>query len=141
MATPLFSKLMNVKIDASTVGCATDFSLSISKDMIEIACLGSTNRSKQNVPDLYGWSISGSGLVFRTLGATAGSYGMFDMANSILNTDASVSISLVPDVSSNKYYEGVGYFTSLGMEGGVGAAITYSFEITGDGNLSVKTTS
>lgn len=139
MATPLFSKLMNIKVDASTVACATDFSLSMSKDMIEIACLSSTG-AKETVPDMYGWSVSGSGLVFRTVGQTAGSYGMFDMASSLLNSDASVLISLVPDVSLNKYYEGVGYFSSLGMEGGVGAAVTYSFEVTGSGALSVKTT-
>lgn len=139
MATPLFSKLMNVVIDASTVACATDFSLSMSKDMIEIACLSSTG-AKENVPDMYGWTVSGSGLVFRTVGQTAGSYGMFNMANSLLNTDASVLVALVPNVSTNQYYEGVGYFSSLSMEGGVGAAVTYSFEITGSGALSIKTT-
>jgi hypothetical protein len=73
MATPLFSKLMKIVIDSSTVACATDFSLSVSKDMIETACLDSTG-AKTNVPDMYGWSVSGSGLVFRTVGATAGSY-------------------------------------------------------------------
>jgi len=139
MATPLFSKLMKVQIDASTVACATDFSLSISKDMIEIACLDASG-AKQNVPDMYSWSVSGSGLVFRNTGATPGSYSYWQMANNLLNTDASVGIAIVPNVSTNSYYSGVGYFSSLGMEGGVGAAVTYSFEITGSGVLEIKTT-
>ncbi len=137
MATPLFSKLMSVVIDASTVSCATDFSLSISKDMIEIACLDSSG-AKESVPDLYSWSASGSGMVFRTVGQSG--YGLFEMADKLLTTDSSVAVSIVPDVSANKYFSGVGYFTSLSMEGGVGAAVTYSFEITGSGPLSVLTT-
>jgi predicted secreted protein len=139
MPTPLFSKLMNVVIDASTVACATDFSLSMSKDMIEIACLDSAG-AKESVPDMYNWSASGSGMVFRTVGATSGSYGLFNMANSLLNSDASVAVSIVPDVSANQYFSGAGYFSSLSMEGGVGAAVTYSFEITGSGPLTIATT-
>ena len=137
MATPLFSKLMKVQIDASTVSCATDFSLSVSKDMIEIACLDSTG-AKENVPDLYSWSVSGSGMVFRTVGQSG--YGVFEMASSLLTTDASVAVAIVPDVSLNKYFKGVGYFTSLGMDGGVGAPVSYTFEITGTGPLVVSTT-
>lgn len=139
MATPLFSKLMNVVIDSSTVACATDFLMSLSKDVIEIACLDSTG-AKESVPDLYSWSVSGSGMVFRTVGATAGSYSLFNMANNLLNTDASVLVQLVPDVSLNQYFSGAGYFTSLSMEGGVGSAVSYSFEITGSGPLSILTT-
>ena len=138
-ATPLFSKLMKVQIDSSTVACATDFSLSVSRDMIEIACLDSSG-AKESVPDMYGWSVSGSGMVFRTVGATSGSYSLFDMAENLLTSDASVAIAIVPDVSANKYFSGVGYFSSLGMEGGVGAPVSYSFEITGSGPLSVSTT-
>jgi predicted secreted protein len=137
MATPLFSKLINIKIDSSTVACATEFSLSMNKDMIEIACLSSTG-AKTTVPDMYGWSVSGSGLVFRTVGSTG--YGVFNMANSLLASDASVLVQIIPDVSLNQYFSGAGYFTSLTYEGGVGAAITYSFEVTGDGVLSVLTT-
>jgi len=139
MATPLFSKVMKVQIDASTVGCATDFSLSVSKDMIEIACLDASG-AKQQTPDMYSWSVSGSGLVMRTIGATAGSYGLFNMATNLLTTDASVAIQILPDVSGNQYFHGAGYFSALSMEGGVGAAVTYSFEITGSGPLVVSTT-
>jgi predicted secreted protein len=139
MATPLFSKLMSVVIDASTVACATDFSLSINKDLIEIACLDSAG-GKESIPDLYSWSVSGSGMVFRTVGATAGSYSVFDMATKLLTSDASVAVKLLPDVSTNQYFSGAGYFSSLSYEGGVGAPVSFSFEITGTGTLSIATT-
>ena len=89
---------------------------------------------------MVGWSVSGSGMVFRTAGATAGSYSLFDMAENLLTSDASVAVAIVPDVSANKYFSGVGYFSSLGMKGGVGSPVSYSFEITGSGPLSVSTT-
>jgi len=138
MATPLFSKSIDITIDGSIIGCATDFSMSVSKDMIEIACMNSTASSKQNIPDLYSYSISGSGLVFRTADITG--YGFGDMMNSLTASDASVGWAITPDVSANTYYSGVGYFSSLSQEGGVGAAVTYSFEITGDGDITVATT-
>ena len=122
MATPLFSKLCKVQIDSSTIGYATDFSLSLNKDMIEIAILSSSG-AKASIPDMYGWTVSGSGLVVRNIGMTAGDYGMFNIATNMLAaTDASVLVAIVPDVSTNKYFEGTGYFSSLSMEGGVGAA-------------------
>lgn len=139
MSTPLFSKLMQIQIDSSTIGCATDFSLKMSKDLIEVACLDASG-AKSSVPDMYSWSVSGSGLVMRTIGFDSGKYGMFHIADNLLNSDASVAIAIVPDVSGNQYYSGVGYFSSLGMEGGVGAPVTYSFEITGSGPLSILTT-
>jgi len=141
MSTPLFSKSMSVVIDGSTLGCATDFSLSISKDMIEIACLSSTG-AKQNVPDLYGWTVSFSGLRMQSATVDAGDLSYDDLAASIIsNTDASVAIYILPDVSSNKYLSGAGYLSSLSMDGGVGSAVTFSGEIAGDGELNQLTTS
>jgi len=136
----LFSKLMNITIDSSTVACATDFSWNITKDTIDIACLDSTG-SKESVPDMYSYTVSGSGLVFRTAGADSGSYGFYNMVNNLIgNTDASVAIAIIPDVSLNEYLSGAGYFTSLSQTGGIGAAVSYSFEIKGTGPLSVLTT-
>ena len=141
MSTPLFSKLMSIVIDASRIGYATDFSLSLNKDTIEVAILSSTG-SKENLPDMYGWSVSGSGLALRTLGVTAGDYGMFNIGSNLIGTtDASVLVRILPNLATNKYFEGVGYFSSLSMEGGVGAAVTYSFEVAGTGDLRIKDTS
>lgn len=137
MGTPLFSKAMKIYIDASTVGCATDFSLSLDRDMIEVACMDASG-AKQNIPDMHGWSVSGSGLVIRT--ATQTGYGMFEMADSLMNSDASIGIMTKTDLSANKSYSSSGYFSTTSMEGGVGAAVTYSFKITGSGPLEILTT-
>jgi|GEM_PF-2998095 len=138
MATPLFSKQMSVYVDGSTLGCATDFSLAVNKDVIEIACLGSTG-AKQSVPDMYGWTVSFSGMVMTT--STKTGKGYEDLMDEILNTNSSdVSVYILPNVSTNSYYVGNGILTSVTMDGGVGSAVTYSGEITGNGPLAKSTT-
>ncbi len=137
--TPLFSKSMSVVIDGSTLGCATDFSLSVTKDMIEIACLTASG-AKQSVPDLYGWNVSFSGLRMQSDTVEAGKMSYDELVNTLVSSDASVGIYILPDVSSNSYMSGSGYLTSISMEGGVGSAITFSGEITGDGALEQLTT-
>lgn len=138
MATPLFSKQMSLEVDGSIIGCATDFSLSVDKDMIEIACLSATG-AKQQVPDLYGWNVSFSGLVMQQ-GTVGTDKSFYDLMDNLLAGDSSIAIYIVPDVNNNDYYGGVGYLTSLSMDGGVGSAVTYSGEIAGDGELLKKTT-
>jgi len=135
---PLFSKQMMVQFDGSTLGCATDFSLSVNKDFIEIACLNATGGAKQQIPDLYGWSVSFSGLVMQETNETGKSF--YELMDNLLEGDESVSIYIVPDVSSNTFYGGTGYISSLSMDGGVGSAVTYSGEIVGTGPLDASTT-
>jgi predicted secreted protein len=135
---PLFSKQMMVQFDGSTLGCATDFSLSVNKDFIEIACLNATGGAKQQIPDLYGWTVSFSGLVMQETNETGKSF--YELMDNLLEGDESVSIYIVPDVSSNTFYGGTGYISSLSMDGGVGSAVTYSGEIVGTGPLDASTT-
>jgi hypothetical protein len=135
-ATNLFSKQMSIVLDGSTMGCATDFSLAVNKDIIEIACLGSSG-AKMAVPDMYGWSVSFSGMVMQT--KTKTQYGYEELMAKI-QTDASIGVYILPDVSANTYYSGAGYLTTVSMEGGVGAPVTFSGEITGSGALTTLTT-
>lgn len=140
MATPLYSKQMSIVMDASLIGdasvmgCATDFSLSVDKDMIEIACLSSTG-AKQQVPDLYGWNISFSGLVMQEATVDEGKSSFYDLMANILGDDVSIGVYIVPDVTGNSYYGGTGYLSSMSMDGGVGSAMTFSGEIAGTGAL------
>ena len=106
MSTPIFSKLMDFTLDGSLIACAQDFSLSVSKDMIEIACMNSTDRAKQNIPDMYGYTVSGSGLVFRTSDQLGSEMGVASMMNVLTNSDASVAWTITPDVSVNDYFTG-----------------------------------
>jgi len=138
MSNYLLSKQMSIVIDGSTLGCATDFSLSVNKDIIEIACM--TSSSKEKIPDLYNWSISFSGMVIKTTAKAAGTTGIEDLMSSIMS-DASVSVYVLPDVASNKYWSGGGYLASVSMDGGTGAGVTFSGEISGDGALTEQTAS
>lgn len=130
---------MSIVIDGSTLGCATDFSLSVTKDMIEIACLTATG-AKQAVPDLYGWTVSFSGLRMQSASVEAGAMSYDELVNNLVTSDASIGIYVLPGVSTNNYMAGAGYLTSISMEGGVGSPITFSGEIQGDGALSQLTT-
>ena len=139
MATPLFSKSMSIVIDGSTLGCGTDFSLAITKDMIEIACLTATG-AKQSIPDLYGWTVSFSGIRMQSASVDSGKMSYDELADMIIASDASVAIYILPDVSANKYLSGAGYISSLSMDGGVGSPVTFSGEIAGTGALTSVTT-
>jgi hypothetical protein len=139
MATPLFSKTISIVIDGSTLGCATDFSLSVTKDMIEIACLSSSG-AKQASPDLYGWTVSFSGLRMQSATVDSGAMSYDELVNNLVTSDASIGIYILPDVSANKYMTGAGYLTSISMEGGVGSPVTFSGEVQGSGPLTQATT-
>lgn len=138
MATNLFSKQCSIVIDGSTLGCATDFSLAVNKDIIEISCLDSTG-AKSSVPDMYGWTLSFSGMVVTTSTIGAGKYS-YEKLMANIATDASLSVYILPDVSANTYYTGAGYLTSISMDGGVGAPVSFSGEVTGSGPLTAATT-
>lgn len=122
----------DLKIDASIVASATDFSITPNRDMIEIATLGSSN-GKEFIPDMYGYTVSVNGLVFRGEGDTQRNY--FDMLDKMLNTDVSVAWIALPDVSSYSL-SGWGYLSSAPMQVGVGSAVTYSVEIQGCGVIT-----
>jgi len=141
MAMPLFSKQMSIVVDGSILGCATDFSLSVDRDLIEVACLSDTTGFKQSVPDLVGWSMSFSGLVMQEASVDSGRASFYDLMDNLIgNTDASVGVYILPDVSANTYWTGAGYIASLSMDGGVGSAVTFSGEVTGTGALVGTTT-
>ena len=141
MSTPLFSKQMLLQFDGSTSGECTDFSLSVDKDMIDIALMNAPSGAKQTVPDLYNWNLSFSGLVMTTLSVDVSLYGFDSLIdNMITDTDASIGVFIVPNVASNKYYGGTGYLNSMSLDGGVGSAVSFSGSIQGDGALKIKTT-
>jgi len=137
MATPLFSKTIDITIDGSVVGCATDYTFNSTKGMIEIHCMNSTNNSVQNIPDLISYNISVNGFVFRdTALAGMGFYALMDNFHAG-DADASIYWAVTPDVSTQRYLNGYGYVQSLSQSGGVGAAVTYSFDVIGTGDISV----
>ena len=139
MSTPLLSSSMSIVIDGSTLACATDFSLSVSKDLIDVTCLDNSG-AKQQIPDTYGWSISFSGLRIQSSTVDAGKMSYDALANSLISSDASVNVYVLPDISANHYLSGGAFISSMNMDGGVGSATTFSGELAGTGALTQNTT-
>jgi len=137
MGTPILSKQFSIVLDSSTLGCATDFSLTVDKDLIEISCLDAT--SKQSMPDLYSWKVDFSGMVLRTATVDSGKASVETLMNLILS-DASVACHLLPDVSANAYYTGAGYIQNVSISGGTGSPVTFSASVTGSGPLTATAT-
>ena len=137
MLNPIFSKQFRILIDGSTLMMATDFSLDFTKDMIEVAYLND-EAYKSNLPDLKSWSVNFSGLQGLSKDTSNGLIDYENIMYKIMNSDASVSIAIKPtsDVSTNKYFSGAGYLSSINQSGGVGSAVTYSGTIVGIGALT-----
>ncbi|MCE5346799.1 MAG: hypothetical protein LLG13_11015 [Bacteroidales bacterium] len=136
--TPLFSKQMSIYVDGSALGCATDFSLSAKQDTIEFDYL-TTSRAKRVLGDKYSWSASFSGMVMTTSSHVG--VGYEDLMDKIIAPSTTdVSIYFLPNVSTNSYYVGNGLLTSVEMSGANGSIVTYSGEVTGDGDLVKVTT-
>lgn len=137
--TPIFSKQFRIIIDSSTVAMATDFSLDFTKDMIEVSYL-SNDAYKTNIPDLKSWTVNFSGLRGLTKDISV-QHDYESLLYGMMNSDASVLIAIKPtEVSSNTYYDGGGFISSLNMSGGVGAAVTFSGTVVGAGPLYKRTT-
>lgn len=137
MGTAILGRSFDLKIDASIVASATKFSISPKRDMIEIATL-SSSRAKVYIPDMYGYTLTADGLVFRSEPSTYKGY--FDIINTMINTDVSVSWTGLPDTSTTKYYSGWGYISSCPFDAAVGGVATYSLEIQGCGDITISTT-
>lgn len=136
MSTPLLTRNLSIVIDGSVLGCTSDFSHNITKEYIEIVCMQSTAKSK--TPDIYDWTMSFSGFMMQD--ASASGAGYFELVDNMINFDVDVSACILPDVNVQRYLTGNAYLSSLTFEGGVGAAATYSGELTGNGPLSIVTT-
>lgn len=136
MATPMLSKEFTVIYDASVVGYATSFDLTINKETIDITILASDGWKNFVMGDKE-WSVSFDGLVTRTTGD--GSRGYDYLMNNIISSDASVVIAIKPTIASNKYLTGVGFLESMNLTGSAGDKATYSGSVRGTGALTQTT--
>jgi hypothetical protein len=138
MSTPMFSKKYSILIDGSTLLCPTDFNFAGSKDLMQVACLGSSG-AKRVIPDMYGATFGFSGIVSQTASIDSGKASLETLMAKFI-TDASILVAYLPDVSGNTYYTAPAYLNSLNWGGGVGAPVTYDAEATMDGAWTVNTT-
>jgi len=116
----------------------TDFALSFSKEIVEIAYLDSLYKEKSG--GIRDWSMTFGGGVTRTADASTTSIDyddlMFDMMNS---GDASTfTVSIRPNINANKFYQGEGILSKVDMTGSQGSYVTWSGEIAGSNALLPK---
>jgi len=136
MANQILSKEMTLTIDGSILGCTTDFSQSISRNVIEIGHINTT--AIENVADTYSWNVSFSALRMET--EKTGTDMSYDaLARKILSASPDVSVYILPDASGNNYQIGNGILTSLEYSGAMNSLVSFSGEITGNGVLSEAT--
>ncbi len=123
--------------DASVIGTAKDFTLTVDKNEIDITSLGS-NGWKEIMTDMKSWSVDLNG--FCVLLDTSAGYGYQRLLEDLKVRDSSVTVAIkTPDVSGNFYQIGGGFVTSMKLTGGLGNVVTYSGKISGSGPLtSVK---
>lgn len=124
--------------DSSTVGFATDYSLSVDKKIIDVTTLMSGAWGDKMVGS-KDWSFDFNGLVSRaTDSSIAGSYNY--IMTKFLTSDASVVVCAKPTVAGNKYLTGAGFLNSVKMQGGVGdKPVTFSGSVSGTGPLTEAT--
>lgn len=123
--------------DGSTVGYATDYSLSVNKKRIDVTTLAS-GRWGDSMVGSMDWSFDFSGLVSRTSGDSSRGYDY--IMNNFLTVDASVVVAAKPNVAGNKYLTGSGFLSSVKMSGGVGdKPVTFNGTVDGAGPLTQAT--
>lgn len=108
---------------ATVLAYISGFSLSLSKDMIEILAFGM--EYKEKVPAIKDWSASVDGTVAL---ATGGSQ------EKLLEAfESGEPLTFGIYLSDTTYFEGTGYVSSFEIEGAPDDAITLSSEIAGSG--------
>ncbi len=126
---------LDLKIDGSIVATALDWSLSPTREMIEVTTMES-GRGKIYIPDRTDYTISLNGLVFRAEGADQTGY--VEIVNKLMNADSSTSWTATLDGSTGAFASGWGYLTSAPIQVAQGAAISYSAEMQGCGTLTIN---
>jgi hypothetical protein len=133
-------KMAYVHIDASTVGCAQNYTLDTNRAIQEIQCIGSDSITKVSGP--YQWNVSFEAMQILTASATDPSINVLtyeDIMTKYLD-GASVEVMLMPkvaDVSTGQvYYKGTGLIESVNLSITAGEAPgTYSVTVQGTGDL------
>ena len=140
--TLMSNTLGNVTIDGSIAAFITGWSLNGSNDFQELQCLtmekaGTVdymNTGQKNTFSMDGW-------VPKSAGVTTGQLTYWDIYNRYLTTpDASYGISLIADVSTQKYETLVGKLSSISKEVAGKSVVTFKCEFMITGKPSISTT-
>lgn len=123
----------NVYVDGTEVASSTSAELSMNVAEIDVSSKDSLG-NKEILPGQKDWSISGD-----FLENTASSNYNFSDFYALYQNRTVVSIKFSEETSSNKYYIGQAYLTSVSASAPMEDAVTGSFTFVGTGKLSEKT--
>ena len=131
--TARLTKSISISSGGDVIGFATDFEISINKEVIDVTTL-SASGWKEKLVDLKDWKVSVSGLVtYGTPGANE--IGSEDLLASILDSDVAVTLLITSGVAGDSQKTGSAFLTAYNESGSVGDKITFSAEFEGTGEL------
>jgi hypothetical protein len=141
MSTPILNSQMSIVIDSSTLGCTTDFSMDINRETIDKTCMESA-LAKEYMSGRYDWKVSFSGMLPKSTTIDAGKQSFENLLTKMLTStsDPSVYVHILPNVSTNSYWKGVGLLRTMNYSGSGESMVTYTGEIQGTGILTKYTT-
>lgn len=139
MATTGVVKAKLVKIQAiadggtlASVTCLTNAELSVTNNMRDITCKDSGIYTDA-LPDTQSWSMSGEAFV--NYGASNG----HDEVSALALSQGLLNVDYGTGVTGDTSFSGDGYFTSFSVTAANEGNATFSFEITGVGQLTKGT--
>lgn len=132
--TPILTKELVLQIGTDTVARATDYSLTINKETVDITTLDSPGW-KEKLADLKEYSISFGALVTRgTVGASETDYD--ELLTSLIGTDTALAWTLIDgEAGAVVSLAGNAFLNSLDLSGSVGDKVTYTGGMEGTGAI------
>ncbi len=127
------TKFISISRNGDTVGYATDFEISINKEVIDITTL-SAQGWKEKLVDMKEWKVSVNGLV--TYGTPdANEIGSEDLLASIIDDDTPATLLISSGISGDSTKTGDAFLVSYAETGTVNDKMTFSAEFEGTGAL------
>ena len=137
MANEVRSKEFVIQYNSLVIGRATDYSLEVNKEIIDVTTLDS-EAWRQILAGNKNWKITFSGLVIRGTPPT-GETNYAELLNDLKTNDDPVTVAIASTVSGDSYEEGQGLITQLSMSGATGDVQKYSGTIEGTSSLTTQT--
>lgn len=119
------------------LACAKDASISISRDVIELAPK-SFNTFRRYIPAKRTFSISGTGLV-KLIGTNQHGLDFFDDLFTTTDTNYVAYLDIIDAQNNYKMYQFNCYITSLTLSSAVGQFANYSYTLQGNGAFTELT--
>lgn len=119
---------------AVAVGCATDASLEVNAEEIEVSCMAAS-AWKETVPGMKSWSVSFNSIYLKGTGVVLSA----DQLSQMLFDATLLTVKLSTEISGEKYYEGTVFVTKNSISVSAKDKATYSVSLTGTGALELKT--